>query len=73
MDDITQKSGSGRRSRGEGGGAAARRASRTGGGAGASLPYITRKIPVYEVLDEFLVGEVIEDDVVFVGHGFCFP
>jgi len=52
MDDITQKSGGGRRSRGEGGGAAARRASRTGGGAGASLPYITRKIPVYEVLDE---------------------
>jgi trimethylamine--corrinoid protein Co-methyltransferase len=43
--------GGGRRSR-EGRGAAARRASRTGGGPGPSLPYITRKIREYEVLDE---------------------
>ena len=42
----------GRRSRGAGRGAAARRAARTGGGPGASLPYITRKIREYEVLDE---------------------
>jgi trimethylamine--corrinoid protein Co-methyltransferase len=44
--------GGGRRSRGEGRGAAARRASRTGGGPGPSLSYITRKIKEYEVLDE---------------------
>ncbi|MEA3534615.1 trimethylamine methyltransferase family protein [Rhizobium sp. CC-YZS058] len=42
----------GRRSRGEGRGAAARRASRSGGGAGPSLPYITRRIREYEVLDD---------------------
>lgn len=41
-----------RRGRNEGRGAAARRASRTGGGPGPSMPYIQRKIPVYEVLDE---------------------
>ncbi len=56
MDEINEQTGStgegGRRSRGEGRGAAARRASRTGGGPGPSLPYIQRKIPVYEVLDE---------------------
>src|SRR5690606_31612729 len=53
MDDTTQEiTAGGRRARGEGRGAAARRASRTGGGAGPSMPYITRKIPVYEVLDE---------------------
>ncbi|MDI7863602.1 trimethylamine methyltransferase family protein [Rhizobiaceae bacterium n13] len=57
MDDINEQTGStgeggGRRSRGEGRGAAARRASRAGGGPGPSLPYIQRKIPVYEVLDE---------------------
>ena len=34
------------------GGAAARRAARTGGGPGTQLPYIKRKIHVYEVLDE---------------------
>ncbi|MCB1448294.1 MAG: trimethylamine methyltransferase family protein, partial [Rhizobiaceae bacterium] len=49
MDQTTdQAEGGGRRARG----AAARRAARTGGGPGPSLPYITRKIPVYEVLDE---------------------
>ncbi len=42
----------GRRGRGAGRGAAARRASRSGGGPGPSLPYITRKIREYEVLDE---------------------
>jgi len=42
----------GRRGRRGSGGAAARRASRTGGGAGTQLTYITRKIPLYEVLDE---------------------
>ena len=56
-DDIQQvagegaSEGGGRRTR-EGRGAAARRASRTGGGPGPSLPYITRKIREYEVLDE---------------------
>ncbi|CAN7476837.1 trimethylamine methyltransferase family protein [Pararhizobium sp. LjRoot255] len=50
--EQTEESGGGRRTRGEGRGAAARRASRTGGGAGPSLPYITRKIREYEVLDE---------------------
>uniref|UniRef100_UPI0026335510 trimethylamine methyltransferase family protein n=1 Tax=uncultured Rhizobium sp. TaxID=155567 RepID=UPI0026335510 len=52
MDDSTAQSGAGRRVRGEGRGAAARRASRTGGGPGASLSYIERQIPVYEVLNE---------------------
>lgn len=33
-------------------GRSARRAARGGGGPGAPLPYITRKIPLYEVLDE---------------------
>ncbi|MCR9121850.1 MAG: trimethylamine methyltransferase family protein [Phyllobacteriaceae bacterium] len=42
----------GRRGRRASGGAAARRASRTGGGAGPQLTYITRKIPLYEVLNE---------------------
>ena len=42
----------GRRGRGSAGGAAARRASRTGGGPGPQNPYITRKIREYEVLDE---------------------
>ncbi len=41
-----------RRGRGEGRGAAARRAARTGGGSGTAMPYITRKIAKYEVLDE---------------------
>ncbi|KQV34823.1 MULTISPECIES: trimethylamine methyltransferase family protein [unclassified Rhizobium] len=54
MSDVTEQTADagGRRSRGEGRGAAARRASRTGGGPGQSLPYITRKIREYEVLDE---------------------
>ena len=57
MDDMNEQpaaggDGGGRRSRGEGRGAAARRASRSGGGPGPSLPYIVRKIGVYEVLDE---------------------
>lgn len=58
-DDLTMTpdandgaSSSGRRSRGAGRGAAARRASRTGGGPGPSLTYIKRQIPVYEVLKE---------------------
>jgi trimethylamine---corrinoid protein Co-methyltransferase len=41
-----------RRGRGEGRGAAARRAMRSGGGPGASSPYIQRRIREYEVLDE---------------------
>ena len=55
MSDVTEQGaveGGGRRARGEGRGAAARRASRTGGGPGPSLPYIQRKIREYEVLDE---------------------
>ena len=49
MDQTTdQAEGGGRRARG----AAARRAACTGGGPGPSLPYITRKIREYEVLDE---------------------
>jgi trimethylamine--corrinoid protein Co-methyltransferase len=50
--ELTEAEAGGRRTRGEGRGAAARRASRTGGGAGPSLPFITRKIKEYEVLDE---------------------
>ena len=42
----------GRRGRGERGGAAARRAARGGGGPGDQLTYITRKVPLYEVLNE---------------------
>ena len=42
----------GRRSRTGAGGAAARRASRTGGGPGPQLPFITRKLKPFEVLDE---------------------
>ncbi|HTV67563.1 MAG TPA: trimethylamine methyltransferase family protein [Rhizobiaceae bacterium] len=43
----------GRRGRADrGGGAAARRAARSGGGPGTQLTYITRKIPLYEVLNE---------------------
>lgn len=41
-----------KRTRSAGRGAAARRASRSGGGAGEKLTYITRNIPVYEVLNE---------------------
>ena len=42
-----------RRGRAErGGGAAARRASRSGGGPGTALTYIKRQVPVYEVLSE---------------------
>ncbi|HCL66738.1 MAG TPA: trimethylamine methyltransferase [Rhizobium sp.] len=54
MDEITPQAdaATGRRSRSEGRGAAARRASRSGAGAGPSMPYIQRKIAVYEVLDE---------------------
>ncbi|MCK8782420.1 trimethylamine methyltransferase family protein [Rhizobium sp. NTR19] len=56
MDEIIQNTetaagGSGRRGRGERG-AAGRRAARSGSGPGQSLPFITRKIGVYEVLDE---------------------
>jgi len=43
---------SGRRGRRASGGAAARRAARTGTAAGPQLTYITRKIPLYEVLNE---------------------
>ncbi|MGL4406415.1 MAG: trimethylamine methyltransferase family protein, partial [Notoacmeibacter sp.] len=43
----------GRRARGErGGGAQARRAARGGGGPGVSMPFIQRKINVYEVLND---------------------
>ncbi|WEX11874.1 trimethylamine methyltransferase family protein [Chelativorans sp. AA-79] len=42
----------GRGGRGERGGAAARRAARSGGGPGQQLTYVTRKLPVYEVLGE---------------------
>ncbi|MBP1851220.1 trimethylamine methyltransferase family protein [Rhizobium halophytocola] len=54
MDDKTQvtEEGGSRRARGEGRGAAARRASRSGTGAPPSLPYIQRRIGSYEVLDE---------------------
>jgi hypothetical protein len=34
------------------GGAAARRAARSGGKTGPAMPYITRRVPVYEVLGE---------------------
>ncbi len=57
MDDLnqtTEATTGGRRSRGERGerGAAGRRASRSGAGPSPSLPYITRRIGVYDVLDE---------------------
>jgi len=55
MDDnlsAAQEEGATRRGRGERGGAAARRAARTGGGAGPQLTYIKRAIPLYEVLNE---------------------
>ncbi len=42
----------GRRGRGEGRGAAARRAARSGGGPGQQQSYIHRRINVFEVLDE---------------------
>ncbi|RCS25386.1 trimethylamine methyltransferase [Phyllobacterium salinisoli] len=48
----TGEESSGRRGRGASGGAAARRAARSGGGPGKSLTYITRNVPVYEVLNE---------------------
>ena len=54
MDEINQSgdtTAGSRRGRGERG-AAARRASRAGGGPGVSMPYITRRIGVYDVLDE---------------------
>ncbi|MCF6368702.1 trimethylamine methyltransferase family protein [Rhizobium halophilum] len=54
MDELnqsTEAAAGGRRSRGERG-AAGRRASRAGGGPGVPMPYITRKIGVYDVLDE---------------------
>lgn len=43
---ATEQAGSGRRGR------SARRAARGGGGPGVQLPYVTRKIATYEVLDE---------------------
>ncbi|MCJ7599526.1 MAG: trimethylamine methyltransferase family protein, partial [Methyloceanibacter sp.] len=43
---ATEPAGSGRRGR------SARRAARGGGGPGVQLPYVTRKIAAYEVLDE---------------------
>ncbi len=48
----TQAPAAGRRGRGAAGGAAARRAERGGSGPGLSMPFIHRKIKVYEVLDE---------------------
>jgi trimethylamine--corrinoid protein Co-methyltransferase len=44
--------GRGRAGRRASGGAAARRAARSGGQRGPAMPYITRKVPVYEVLDD---------------------
>src|SRR5690606_38792263 len=55
MDDnltVERDAGGVRRGRGDRGGAAARRAARTGGGAGQQLTYIKRQIPLYEVLNE---------------------
>lgn len=53
MDEpVAQETSTGRRSRGKEGGAAARRAARTGGGAGEQLTYIKRQVPLYEVLNE---------------------
>lgn len=54
MDEINQPADTtagSRRGRGERG-AAARRASRAGGGPGVSMPYISRRIATYDVLDE---------------------
>ena len=48
----TKAQAAGRRGRGAAGGAAARRAERGGSGPGLSMPFIHRKIKVYEVLDE---------------------
>src|SRR5690606_40085599 len=48
----SDRAGGVRRGRGDRGGAAARRAARTGGGAGQQLTYIKRQIPLYEVLNE---------------------
>ena len=50
-DEATAGAAPGRGRRGHGGGADARRAARRGGGI-TQLRYITRKIPVYEVLNE---------------------
>ena len=51
---VERETGTARRGRGDraSGGAAARRAARSGGGPGTQLTYITRKIPLYEVLNE---------------------
>ena len=51
VDDATAGAAPGRGRRAHGGGADARRAARRGGGI-THLRYITRKIPVYEVLNE---------------------
>jgi trimethylamine--corrinoid protein Co-methyltransferase len=54
MDEINQPADTAagsRRGRGERG-AAARRASRAGGGPGVAMPYISRRIATYDVLDE---------------------
>lgn len=50
-----------KRTRSEGRGAAGRRASRAGGGSGEKLTYITRNIPVYEVLNEEALS-IIEEN-----------
>ena len=50
-DSMMQDVRRGRRGRG-GGGASARRAERTGGGVPTALPFIRRRIPTYDILDE---------------------
>jgi trimethylamine---corrinoid protein Co-methyltransferase len=63
----------GRRGARNSGGAASRRAARSGAGLGPQLPYIQRKIAVYEVLDEEGLS-IIENntDVVLEETGIIF-
>ncbi|QKV20489.1 trimethylamine methyltransferase family protein [Oricola thermophila] len=48
----------GRGGRRASGGAAARRAARSGAKRAAAMPYITRRVPVYEVLDEEALARI---------------
>ena len=50
--DAAGEQGARRGGRRAAGGAAARRAARSGGKTGPAMPYITRRVPVYEVLGE---------------------
>ena len=65
--------GGGRRASRNSGGAASRRAARSGAGLGPQLPYINRKIAVYEVLDEEGLS-IIENnaDIVLEETGIIF-